>query len=185
MKNLISLWLLLISAGLSVTAQTKDLVVIDESIQDVDLLKHSILREAEVLMVNSETELWFEIYRITSTNQNIKQVHLLLPVKEGKLVLNGTAYDENSISDLFDLKLLKNKEISLLFYGSNFASCENGKAVLNKISELTNLSVAASETATAGENEGGDWGLEYQTNSELVFEPIFNEDALKDYPQNF
>ncbi|MFB6317403.1 DUF4347 domain-containing protein [Saccharicrinis sp. FJH54] len=185
MKSLITLLLLFVGLGLNAESQTKDLVVIDESIQDINLLKESTLRDAEILLVNEESEVWFEIYRIINTNSNIKQVHLLLPVKDGKLVLNNVSYDQNTIGDVFDIKLLKNKNISLLFYGSNFACQEQGKALINKISELTNLKVAASETKTAGENAGGDWGLEYQTSADLVFEPIFNEAALKDYPLNF
>lgn len=181
-----TLFLFLLFVGLNYSfAQTKDLVVIDESVDGINQIKSATLRNAETLIVNQESEIWFEIYRIVCSNPEIKQVHLLLPTKSGKLVLNGQEYDTNSVGDIFDLKLLKNKDISLLFYGSNLADIEEGKALINKIAELTNLNVAASTTTTAGQNAGGDWGLEYQTNNTYALEPIFNEDKLKDYPYNF
>lgn len=181
-----TLLLLFFVTGLaSVSAQTKDLVLIDESIQNVNVLKDATLRDAKTLMVNEESEIWFEIYREICSNKDIKQVHLLLPTKDGKLVLNGKTYDQHSICEIFDLRLLKNKDISLIFYGSGLAEVEEGKALINKIAELTNLNVAASTTPTAGENKGGDWGLEYQTNTAMVIEPLFNKEKLKDYPRNF
>ena len=176
---------LLMSTGLNLLSQTKDLVVIDEKVEKIDLLKGAMNRNAEVLLVNDESEIWFEIYRLVTTNPEITQVHLLLPASEGELYIGGTVFDEHSIGDVLDLKLLKDKEISLLFYGSNLAEVEEGKNLVNKISELTHLHIAASTTTTAGQDAGGDWNLEYQSDDKAEFEPLFNADMLTDYPYNF
>ncbi|MFC0878944.1 DUF4347 domain-containing protein [Saccharicrinis sp. FJH2] len=185
MKNFVSILLLFLGVSLNVLSQTRDLVVIDESIQNIDLLKSSTLREANILIVNQQSEVWFEIYQMLSKEPTISQVHFLLPSSEGELIIGGISYDVNSITNVFDLELLKNKDISLLFYGSNLAEVDEGKALINKIAEITNLDVSASTTTTAGKEAGGDWVLEYQTNTEVTYEPIFDEEKLKDYPYNF
>ncbi|MFB6317399.1 DUF4347 domain-containing protein [Saccharicrinis sp. FJH54] len=185
MKNVVVFLLLSLGISLNVLSQTRDLVVIDESIQDIDLLKSSILRQADILLVNNQSEVWFEIYQAISDQPAITQVHLLLPSSEGELVIGGTSYDVNTISEVFDLKLLKNKEISLLFYGSNLAEIEEGKALVNKIAEITNLDISASTTTTAGKDAGGDWLLEYHTGNSAEYDPIFNDESLKNYPYNF
>lgn len=185
MKHFLFLLLLISGINLTIESSNKDLLVINETVRDINLLRNSTTRQADVLIVNNESEIWFEIYQIISRNPEITQVHLLLPSSEGELMIGNVAYNVNTISDVFDLQLLKNKDISLLFYGSNLAEVDEGKALINKIADITKLPVLASTTTTAGKYAGGDWALEYCTNSDVAYEPIFNEDALKDYPYNF
>lgn len=168
----------------SVSSQTKDLVVIDENVNNIEIVKNALLRPVEFLFINSQSRVWYEIFYALENNSEIEQVHFLVPASEGEIVLEGKYFNEHTISEMVDMELLQGKNVKLLFYGSNMAEVEEGKNLVDKISQLTGLPAAASITTTAGKNTGGDWILEYVSGN-FQISVLFSEDLLADYPYNF
>lgn len=181
--TLLFCWLIILVPGLK--SQTNDLVVINENVKDIDLLRYSVVRDAEFLIVNDQADIFKDIAEQLDLKPEIKKVHMLIPCSEGEMSVNGVLYDHHTISDVSGLDLLKDSGIMLLLYGSNLAEVAEGRLLIDKMAAMTNLLVAGSTTTTAGKNAGGDWVLEYLSDETVVLEPVFDEEALKNYQYNF
>lgn len=149
-------------------ASVSRLAVIDSNIKREEKVILALPKNTKILQinVNDTSELLAE--RISYYN-NIDILYIISHGSSGHLNISGEniyLHNINSHVSLFNAlnaSLRKQGEINI--YACNVASGEHGKEFIQKISQVTNKIVYATDNLTGSIELGGDWELEYSSNN--------------------
>ena len=155
----------------SVDSQTpRELVIIDGSVQDADVLLQGILESKpdsllEIHILDSDSDGVQQITDLLSASESkYDAIHILSHGNEGTVSLgNSTLTSENAAEYADQLASWADAltdDADLLFYGCDLAGNESGHDLINYVSAVTGTDVAASDDLTGAEELGGDWELE-------------------------
>lgn len=160
------------------TSAFQELVVVDVSVEGYEQLLDDIVDSATdqnltIRFVDSQQNGIAEVSRFLaeSTEQGIRfsAIHLVSHGQAGQINLGSSILSLDSIdahaSDIASWNQNLTADADILIYGCNLAASENGQSLVERISELSQADVAASDDLTGDANLGGDWSLEFVTGS--------------------
>lgn len=138
-----------------VEEQRLEIVFIDESVENyqtfIDDLNNNNNASInfEVVLLDNESEGIQQISETLSAYNDIEAVHIVSHGNDGSVKLGNTWLSANNIDEYSDdintwgISLDVNADI--LFYGCNLAESETGEQFVNRLSQLTDADVAASD----------------------------------------
>ena len=163
--------------GNSIGAPTSfELVVIDRSVEDHEVLLNNILANRNpdlvtVRFINTNVDGVQEIARLlsetaeTGISRDYDAVHIVSHGDAGAIRLGNVTLDQSSLSQHADnIASWSNGltiDADILIYGCNLAASDEGVSLVDSISELSEADVAASDDVTGHADSQGDWELEY------------------------
>jgi hypothetical protein len=164
--------------------RTKQLVILDAQIEDVQQLAAGVIAGVEVVVLNPEQDGVQQITEILAKQQQITHLHILSHGLPGALQL-GSNWLSLATLDSYrqDLQAWSNAlaaDAHLSLYGCRVAAGTAGRNLLVQLSELTGAGISASENLTGNADLGGDWRLEVSTVAGSVSLP-FTEEAIANY----
>ena len=164
---------LLIGESEPVFEQARQLIVIDERVDDVDAFIQDVLNngqagiEFDIIRLNPETQ---GIETITEAlrsqgDQRYDAVHIVAHGSDAEIQLGATTLDSNNLHD-FQAELSSWTSGlamggDILLYGCDVAETEEGQRFVDTIGQWTGADVAASNDLTGHADLGGDWEFEY------------------------
>jgi Domain of unknown function (DUF4347)/Cadherin-like/Right handed beta helix region len=165
------------SAAISVQRQTTELVVIDERVENIEVLKadfESQIQAGKPLQIlfvtaneNAIASITQRLDELSQFNTDVSALHLIGHGDSQGMQLGATGLNEHSVQQAQDqISVWANylsKDADLLLYGCDFAQTVEGKLLGQKLAELTQADVAASTNITGSTELDGDWSLEFQT----------------------
>ncbi|MCK5874097.1 MAG: DUF4347 domain-containing protein [Alcanivoracaceae bacterium] len=141
-------------------------VVIDTSVDGYEQLLPGLVARADVFFIDSTQDGLSQLAQMLEGLENIDRLEIYSHGQEGQVLLGTSVISLQSVSEAPDslgfLRDVMSESGDILIYGCNVAETDEGKALINKISEITGADVAASVDLTTGTEYGGDWDLEYQ-----------------------
>ena len=151
-------------------ATSKEVFLIDPSVSDYETLVAGIPDNAQIHILSSSASLE-EIAGVLSSYQNLDAVHIISHGSNGSLFLSGEAVNSDSLElqqeVLQTIGQSLSEEGDILLYGCNVGSDGTGQAFVERLAELTEADIAASDDITGSEMLGGDWDLEISTGQVL------------------
>ena len=169
-----------VTAPLSnLTAST--LVFIDSAVEDPQFLANGIIPEAKAFILDRNRDGIKQITEILRDYPEVKSIHLVSHGYPGSIQLGNTYLSLDSLTE-YQSELQTWSGKSLLIYGCNVAVGDAGQEFINKLHQLTEANIAASQAKTGNATLGGDWNLEARvTNTSTKFDLAFNPRTTKDY----
>jgi filamentous hemagglutinin family protein len=159
-------------------------VFIDSTIKNYQTLLDGTNGGSSVTVINPDQ---YGIAQVTATLASVTGANSLHIVSEGDVGNFWLGKDfvstENIARYANDLQAWKTSlspAANILLYACNFASGENGAALVQAVKHYTGREVAASTDLTGSSKLGGNWNLEYQT-GKLNTGVAFSTDAQNSY----
>ncbi len=143
----------------------QDIVFIDTSVEDFQILLEGIDPHAEVILLDPTRDGMEQIAEILGERSDIDAVHLISHGEQGELwlgtgVLNLATMQGAYADELAIIKQALAEDADLLIYGCHFGAGEAGKEVAHVLADLTGADIGASDDLTGAATLGGDWDLE-------------------------
>ena len=159
-------------------------VVIDTSVNGYEQLLPDLVARADVFFIDSTQDGLSQLAQMLEGFENIDRLEIYSHGQQGQVLLGTSVISLQSVSDAPDslgfLRGVMSESGDILIYGCNVAETDDGKALINKISEITGADVAASVDLTTGTEYGGDWDLEYQV-GDVSAESLISERIQKSF----
>ena len=144
----------------------KEVVIIDASVKDPNVLISGISRDSSVEIINLESDGLAQIAEILQKYSQLEAIHIISHGSQGELNLGNATINENNLAEYQDELSQIGESLSIngdiLFYGCNVAEGEKGQAFITLLEDYTGADIAASTDLTGNSNLGGDWDLEYE-----------------------
>jgi|GEM_PF-683351 len=172
--------------------QRTEIVFIENSIDDYQMLLDGISAGSEIHILDSSQDGLSQIARILQGRSGIDAVHIISHGSEGAVSLGTLDLTATNLTahsaDLSIIGTALNTNADILLYGCNVGRGTAGVAFLAGLAELTGADVAASDDKTGAIAAGGDAILEMNVGTvETAF--VINSQALANYgrvlPQSF
>jgi uncharacterized protein YjdB len=150
---------------LSVAASNMhQIVFIDSSIEDANVIKDSIKPGIESVYINANSDGIKQMSNLLKNRNEVDIIHIISHGTQGKLYLGTGILSSDSLSKYSEeLKVIKNslsKNGEIFLYGCDIAKGDDGKSFVEKLAKTTGASVAASNDETGSVKSGGNWNLE-------------------------
>lgn len=162
---------------------THNLMVIDDSVQDADLLTQD-LAHYEILRIGPNQAPLEAIATEAARLGNLRTLVIVSHGVDGGLSLGGQLIDRATLlrSDNVMSKIGRalSDDGEIMLYGCDVAATTTGQAFVRTLAEMSDSSVAASTNATGYAGSGADWDLEYSVGIAPIRSP-FSDVALKSY----
>ena len=152
----------------SAPSDRREIVFIDTSVADYQILLNGIDPSAEAVLLDSTRDGIEQMAEILRDRSDIDAIHLISHGNQAELRLgtsrltwesmNGEYADELAIIG----QALTNTG-DILIYGCNFGQGELGQEAASRLAQLTGGDIAASSDYTGAAIYGGNWNLELQT----------------------
>ena len=147
--------------------ERKELVFVDTSVKDYQVLLSGISQNAEVYLLDATQDGVEQIANLLQGQENIDAIHVISYGSQAELLLGTSTLNADSMTGEYvdELALINqalNEEADLLIYGCNFGQGEIGQATAQTLASLTGADIAASVDLTGAQELGGDWDLELQ-----------------------
>ena len=194
MKRIIShksipLILILLLATIQLKAQqAKQLVVLDEAMQNKELIMECINEDMELLILPDGVNQLEVLTEKLKNYKNLEALHLLVCGTDGMIMLNGTPLQNENIGKYTEqLSSWKNsftEDGDMMIYTCNLAESDKGKLVIRRLSAYTGLDVAASTNSTGNLGDKGDWQLEFMK-GKIETSTCFNTEKIAEFPGKF
>ncbi|RZL08394.1 MAG: DUF4347 domain-containing protein, partial [Rubrivivax sp.] len=168
--------------GQQVRTLAQELVLIDASVDDIDLLladleqQRQAGRSIEVIVLQSDRDGIQQISEALSQRQDLQAIHLVTHGDQQGLQIGSTRLDQASLLAHAGLISQWGAALSdaadLMLYGCDLAGSADGLQLIDQLGQLTGADVAASDDLTGALTHGGDWDLEHrsgQIESALAF----------------
>jgi VCBS repeat-containing protein len=156
-------------------AARHELVLVDQSIQNVEELVESLLaeggpaREFSIVYLDASRDGFSQVDTALSGDVRFDAIHFVTHGDAGMIRLGGSWLDAQSVEQrMQQIEQWSNsltEDADLLFYGCETALTGSGQEWLGTVQELTGADVAASDDNTGNAASGGDWDLEFQRGS--------------------
>ncbi|ASJ73793.1 DUF4347 domain-containing protein [Granulosicoccus antarcticus] len=150
--------------------QSKELVILDSDLPDLDTLLDDLLRSGQgstqVLVLDSSTDALSQITEILAEQRGLTAIHVISHGSSGVLELGGQRIQTLDLlsraEDVASWRSALVPEADILLYGCEVAADGAGRQFVDTIARLTGADVGASSDLTGSTDKGGDWQLEYQ-----------------------
>jgi VCBS repeat-containing protein len=158
------------------TTQKKDVVFIDNSLENYDFLVDKLSPYSELFLIDNRQDGLIQIDNILSNMQEVDSIHILAHGSDSNINIGSSSINKDNLS--FFYKQLEgigsylSEDGDILLYGCNIASSEDGKDLINDISTITKADIAASDDITGID---GDWQLEHSVGSIETASFVFDE----------
>ena len=151
-------------------------VIIDSHLEDYQTLVRGVYPGAQVLLLNSHQEVITQISDYLCQCSEITSIHIVSHGGSGCLYLGNSQLNLGNLEQYAPLLKtgLPSSQVPILLYGCQVAAGKQGKAFVEKLSQITGNPVVASAQLTGNSALGGNWQLEFQTGkitSPLAFQP--------------
>lgn len=143
-----------------------EVVIIDSGVNQSELLLKGLKRDADIFhLVNNQDGIEI-INEIIKEKTNISSLHIVSHGQNGIIQLGNIQLDINNVEH-YNNTLSKwqksfSKDGRIIFYGCNVAYDTQGKKFINKIKEITNLDIYASDNLTGANELNGDSDFEFK-----------------------
>ena len=160
------------------------LVIIDGSVDDLEVLKAGFEPGAEVVVLHPQLNGIEQISTLVSRRTNLQKVHLISHGSPGSLSLGTSSLSLNNIEDYaaeiqtwFAESVHK---VSLYIYGCQVAAGKIGNDFIHRLAELTNADIAAATQIVGNSDRGGVWQLDYTVGA-IDAEIAIREETIQAY----
>ncbi|MEH1910537.1 MAG: DUF4347 domain-containing protein [Nostoc sp.] len=154
------------------------LVFIDPQVENYQNLVAGVLPNTTVIVLDADQNGIEQISQVLATHGLINSLHIVSHGAPGQVYLGNSQLSHETLNryawQLMDWANVLSADAQLLLYGCEVGQTEQGKAFVQRLSELTGAVVAASDDLTGSTALGGDWELEVSTGAivpTLAFEP--------------
>ncbi|MEH2043013.1 putative Ig domain-containing protein [Nostoc sp.] len=154
------------------------LVFIDPQVENYQSLVAGVLPNTSVVVLDPDQNGIEQISQVLATHQEINTLHIVSHGAPGQVYLGNSQLSYETLNhyawQLMDWANVLSADAQLLLYGCEVGQTEQGKAFVQRLSELTGAVVAASDDLTGSTALGGDWELEVSTGAivpTLAFQP--------------
>ena len=141
-----------------------NIVFIDQSLEDVDVLKAAVSAESEVVLLDDRDAI-SQITEVLRTRSEVQQISLVSHGSDGQLLIGDSTIDQELIeSRAQEIRTWQNAlapDADLLIFGCNVAAGTAGQSFVGQLSRLTGADIAASIDVTGNVSDGADWELEF------------------------
>ncbi|MGB7306885.1 MAG: DUF4347 domain-containing protein, partial [Burkholderiaceae bacterium] len=153
--------------------RTRELIVVDESVDGAEDLVNQIRDSAEperefmVILLSAESDGIEQISAHVDAAGTFDAWHVISHGDSAAIQLGNTTLDQTSAQsrsgELARWADGLTHDADLLFYGCNLAASADGLQLIQTLADLTGADVAASDDLTGASDLGGDWELEVST----------------------
>lgn len=155
------------SPALFSSTPLSDAVFIDTSVAGFESLLPGISRNAEIFFIDGSSDGLGQMVAALAGDRTYRSIQVFSHGEAGVIQLGGTTLTRDSVEsragDLAAVGRALAAEGDLLFFGCDVAATDEGKALIDRLADLTGADVAASTDITGGlAVKGGDWELEYR-----------------------
>ncbi|MEH2229324.1 MAG: putative Ig domain-containing protein [Nostoc sp.] len=154
------------------------LVFIDSQVENYQSLVAGVLPNTSVVVLDPHQNGIEQISQVLATHREINTLHIVSHGAPGQVYLGNSQLSYETLNhyawQLIDWANVLSADAQLLLYGCEVGQTEQGKAFVQRLSELTGAVVAASDDLTGSTALGGDWELEVSTGAivpTLAFQP--------------
>lgn len=143
---------------------TKELVFIDESLVELDVLLKSISNKT-IFLLNHKTPLLSQMAQKLKDNKDIKAIHIITHGNSGELLLGDYVVSTTTLP-LYSKEILTISDTMLedgeiFLYGCEVAYGKKGEEFVTAFADYTNKKVAASSHKVGHQDLGGSWDLNF------------------------
>ncbi len=168
--------------------QASSLVIIDSSVENLEILKSGLKPGAEVVVLHPQLNGIEQITALVSRRKDLENVHLVSHGSRGSLKLGSSELNLDNIAD-YSAEIQTwfancGDRVSLFVYGCQVASGEAGKSFVQKLHQLTGADIAAATQTVGSSNRGGVWQLDH-TIGTINSEIVFNDEVIEAYSGTF
>jgi hypothetical protein len=149
------------------TARTTDqqVVFVNSNVTDYQTLVAGLPQGTQVVILDSTKDGLAQIEQYLQQHQGVSAIHLVSHGATGEFQVGSTWINEADFStysaEFAQIGSAMKAGGDFLIYGCDVAGNADGKALVQQISSISGLNVAASTDATGATTLGGDWVLEY------------------------
>ena len=146
-------------------ANSRDVVFIDTSLDDWQLLRENVPDGADVVLLDGTQNALDQMLEWAEGKNDYDSIHVLSHGGPGYITPGGHRIDSSTLSarqdDFETLGQALGPDGDILIYGCDVASGA-GQAFIQDLAQATGADVAASDDPTGASARGGDWDLEHQ-----------------------
>ena len=167
--------LLLWAGALNAHLAPREVVFIDTSVADWQVLRDGVQPEVEVMLLDAGKDGLAQMAEWARERSGYDAIHLFSHGSPGTVHLGAFGLNRETLGErageLATLGAALNEDGDLLLYGCDVASGESGKSFIDSFAKLTSADIAASTNKTGASDKSGDWVLEY-VNSQVQSSPL-------------
>jgi VCBS repeat-containing protein len=146
-------------------ATSQEIIFIDSRVEDADILRGSFAGNAEVHLIQADSDGVEQIAAALNGRVGIDAIHIISHGRSGTLDLGSTKLTEASMESRHadEMAIIRNAlsdSADILLYGCDFGAGARGESAIAALAMATGADVAASEDPTGAALLGGDWVLE-------------------------
>ncbi len=163
-------------------SNARQLVVIDGHVGDVDSLVDDIQSQNsgnidfDIAILAKDADGIEQITEFLDGREHYDAIHVISHGSDGQLQLGNSSVNAKNLSEYESHLSSWTTGLAfggdVLLYGCDLAESIEGKAFVDRLGEITNRDIGASNDLTGFRELGGDWTLEYRTgqiDSQIVF----------------
>ena len=153
------------SENSSIAENVSHLIFIDRSVDNYQTIIEDSSNRAEVVLLDSNYDGIEQISHVLARHSNLETVEIIAHGDVASLTLGNTNLDRNALEDdrLESWSQAFSEYGDILIYGCNVAFGEAGQTYVDRLGQITETEIAASEDLTGSTRLGGDWDLEVTT----------------------
>lgn len=159
-----------------------DLLFIDSAIENYQSLIDLAAPSSEIVILDSSQNGIEQISKQLAQYHNLESIQIVSHGQAGSVQFGNSQLNLDTL-DFYDEQIENwgnalSEEGDILFYGCNVAIDQDGKDLIQELSDITGADIAASKDLTGNSALGGNWDLEIQTGkieSARVFPPEVTE----------
>ena len=167
---------------------TRSLVIIDSSVDELELLKTGLKLGAEVVVLHPQFDGIEQITALMGRRQDLQKVHLVSHGNSGSLKLGASELNSLNIeqysTQLKSWFVNSGNSVSLLVYGCQVADGVAGQSFIQKLHDLTGANIAAATQTVGSSSRGGVWQLDYRLGAADP-EMVFSDEVIQSYSGTF
>ena len=145
--------------------QASQVVFINSNVANYQELITGLPSGTRYVILNANRDGLQQIAQYLQEHPGVSSIHLVSHGTDGAFQVGDTWLSESSLSahsaELAQIGAAMKAGGDFLIYGCDVARNADGKALVQQISSISGLNVAASTDATGATTLGGDWVLEY------------------------
>ncbi|HTH73767.1 MAG TPA: DUF4347 domain-containing protein, partial [Trinickia sp.] len=149
----------------AVQTADKQVVFINSNVADLQTLVAGLPAGTQYVVLDSTKDGLLQIEQYLQEHPGVSAIHLVSHGVAGEFQVGSTWINEADLStysaEFAQIGASMKAGGDFLIYGCDVAGNADGKALVQQISSMSGLNVAASTDATGAATLGGDWVLEY------------------------